>query len=176
MDPTLTCYPGLWCFTFGNISAKLGNNSSARNLLPLYAPYIWYPGLWSVLRIQIRDPVLFLTPGSGIRDKPSRFATLLVVLHIWQHLIQIRQQLIRWLYVVFLCPLLGTSVADLWHFGVDPDPRILASNWWNLLFSSFIFKFFSFPAYKVHFHHTVKSKRSHKTVGIKVFFTISAWW
>jgi hypothetical protein len=85
-----------------------------------------------------------------------------------------------------------TSGADPWHFGVDPDPdpRTHASDWIRiriLLFSSLTFKtptknyfFKGFSAYyflKVHLHNfskLKKSKRSPKTLGIKVFLTIFA--
>ncbi len=78
-----------------------------------------------------------------------------------------------------------TSVADPWHFGVDPDPRIHASDYWIriqirmqiriLLFLSLTFKM---PAKKVEgsftsFYKGKKSKKSHKTVEIKVFFLLS---
>ncbi len=89
---------------------------------------------------------------------------------------------------------LETSVADPWHFGVDPDPRIHASDkWirirmriWILLFASLTFKtpkkinFFNFfcllhfeGTFTTFFFKDKKSKRSHKTIGMKVFL---AWW
>ncbi len=90
--------------------------------------------------------------------------------------------------------LLRTSVPDPWHFGVDPDPRIHSSDKWMririLLFSSLTFKTPTktnlnkvlllskvlFECTFASFFKDKKSKRSHKTVGIKVFRTIFAWW
>ncbi len=81
-----------------------------------------------------------------------------------------------------------------WHFGVDPDPdqRIHAFDKWIriLLFSSLTFKmptknYFSKKEFLLitfwegtftSFFKDEKSKRSHKTVGIKVFLTIFACW
>ncbi len=80
----------------------------------------------------------------------------------------------------------STSVADPWHFWygsgsadpclwvIDPDPAIFIKDLQDankkLIFSQI------FPAYfflKVHLHHfsKIKTKRSHKTVGIKVLVT-----
>ncbi len=70
----------------------------------------------------------------------------------------------------------ASSVPDPWHFVVDPDPRIHASDWWIrmriLLFSSFTFKTptknnfkESFSAYyfsKVHLHYFSKIKSPKK--------------
>ncbi len=79
------------------------------------------------------------------------------------------------------------SVPDPWHFGVDPDPRIHAADKWIriLLFSLLTFKaptktnlkkkFFClllFYGTSTSFFKDKMSKRSHKTVGIKVFLTI----
>ncbi len=71
---------------------------------------------------------------------------------------------------------LATSVADPWHYDVNPDPRIHASDkWiriWILLFSSLTFKtpkktnFLSFSAYyflKVHLQHFSKIKSKKKS-------------
>ncbi len=67
-------------------------------------------------------------------------------------------------------PIAECSVADPWHFGVDPDLDLDASDKWIriririLLFSSLTFKmpnFFSFSAdyfLKVHLHHFSKTK------------------
>ncbi len=90
------------------------------------------------------------------------------------------------------------SVVDPWHFGTDPDPRIRASGQWIrirlriLLFSSLTFKaltenlfLFKISAYyflKVHLQYILFlglkliKKAQNKTVGIKVFLTIFAWW
>ncbi len=87
------------------------------------------------------------------------------------------------------------SVPDPWHFGVDPDPRIHASDLWIririLLFSSLTFKmpantnfltqFFllvTFWRSSVHLHYFSKKKvkKSHKIVEFKVFLIIFAWW
>ncbi len=84
------------------------------------------------------------------------------------------------------------SVADPWHFGVDPDPLIYACLRLmdpDLVPDSSIFvinlqdenkKLIFKKVYflKEHLHHfsKIKSKRSHKTVGIKVFLNIFAWW
>ncbi len=73
-------------------------------------------------------------------------------------------------------------------FGVDPDPRIQASDKWiRILLSSLTFKMptktnlkKSFPAYCLllfggsftSFFKNKKPKRSHKTVEIKVFFLL----
>ncbi len=81
---------------------------------------------------------------------------------------------------------------DPWHFGLDPDPRIHSSDWWIqirirmririLLFSSLIFKaltktnlkkvflLITFRRYIYIIFKDKKSNRSHKTVGIKVFY------
>ncbi len=92
-----------------------------------------------------------------------------------------------YLYDHFFC---GTSVVDPWHFGTEPDPRIRTTDLWIririLLFSSVAFKM---PTKKLVFFlgfllmtfwrnctctsvfKDIKSWRSHKTVGIKVFLT-----
>ncbi len=83
------------------------------------------------------------------------------------------------------------NVADPWHFGTDPDPRIRTSDKRILirilLFSSVTFKmaieknfliFFClllfFKATFTSFFKDKKSYRSYKTAGIKVFLTIFA--
>jgi hypothetical protein len=58
------------------------------------------------------------------------------------------------------------SVPDPWHIGVDPDPRIHAADYWMDPDADPDFTLFS----------KKKSKISHKTVGIKVFYTFFTWW
>ena len=57
----------------------------------------------------------------------------------------------------------------------DPDPAIFVSDlqdaYKKLLFSKVFFAYYFF---KVSFFKDKKSKRSHKTVGIKIFLTIFA--
>ncbi len=67
-----------------------------------------------------------------------------------------------------------SSVPDSWHFGVDPDPALslidlLDANIKLNLKKVFLLTF-------AWFYKDKKSKRSHKTVGIKVFLTIFACW
>ncbi len=59
---------------------------------------------------------------------------------------------------------MATSVVDPWHLGVDPYPRIHASDNW-------IFCLFLFEGTFTSFFKDKKSKRSNKTVEIKVFLT-----
>jgi hypothetical protein len=91
--------------------------------------------------------------------------------------------------------LVSSRVPDPWHFGEDPDPdaRIHASDYWIririLLFchwssrgqqkTNFYIKFFCllrFVGTVRSFSKHKKDKRSHKTVGNKVFPTTFAWW
>jgi hypothetical protein len=84
-----------------------------------------------------------------------------------------------------------TSVADPWHFDVDPDPRSGCMPLTDPDLAIFIIALEdankkvilkkSFSAYyfpKVHLHHfkrySKRSKRSQKTSEIKVFLTIFA--
>ncbi len=64
-----------------------------------------------------------------------------------------------------------SSVADPWHFGTDPDPRIHASDKNTIIFLLKVF--FAYYFLKVQYIYIIfkdkKSKRRHKTVGIKVF-------
>ncbi len=74
------------------------------------------------------------------------------------------------------------SVADLWHFGTDPDPYLwLTIRISILLFSSatknyFCFNFFClflFEATFTSFFKDFNSSRSHKTIAIKEFSNYS---
>jgi hypothetical protein len=68
-----------------------------------------------------------------------------------------------------------SSVADLGHFGVDPDqdPSIFIIDFQDGN-KKLIKSFSAFYFLKVFLHHfpKKKSKRNHKTVEIKVFLTI----
>ncbi len=93
----------------------------------------------------------------------------------------------------FIILLFRSSVADPWNFGMDPDPGIHAFDKWIrirlLLFSSLTFKTHQKTTLKKvfllitfegtflhHFSMKKSKKKSHETVGMKVFLTIFAWW
>ncbi len=81
--------------------------------------------------------------------------------------------------------LLMTSVADPWNFGADSDPDLRI----HMRSGSCYFRqwprrqqkiilllcFFAYYFSNVHLHH-LKSHKSQKTVGIKVFLNFFAWW
>ncbi len=78
-----------------------------------------------------------------------------------------------------------SSAADPWHFDTDPDRGSMlltngsgSESWIRiLLISSLTFKMPT-TRYRTFtsFFKDIKSKRSHKTVGIKFLRTIFAWW
>jgi hypothetical protein len=75
--------------------------------------------------------------------------------------------------IIYLC-----SVADPWHFGVDPDPDPaifiidLQDANKKLIKKKKFFCILLFEGTFISFFIDLKSKRSHKTVEIKVFLTI----
>jgi hypothetical protein len=67
-----------------------------------------------------------------------------------------------------------TSVADPWHFGLDPVPAIFIIDLQDANKKLIKKRFSACYFLKVHIHHfsKIKSQKSQKTVEIKDFLTI----
>ncbi len=72
----------------------------------------------------------------------------------------------------------GSGSADPWLWLMDPDPAIFVIDLQDANQKLIYKKKFSadyFLKVQLHYFSKIKSKRNHKTVGIKVFLTIFAW-